>query len=84
MQQTIPNGVGERHVIVVAGRQCRNLALYTEQVIQEIALERFLAHRDPFVFSLRVGAAAILNLCVHKTSITSVNPESSDCADLVQ
>jgi hypothetical protein len=71
MQHAVPDRVGQRHVVVVARRQCRDFSLYAEQVVQKIVLEAFLAHRDPLVLGLRIGAPPEVNLRVHSLGASS-------------
>jgi hypothetical protein len=51
VQQKIPHEMGQRHVVVMLGGQCGELALDIEQVVEKGPLDVLLAH--PIVARLR-------------------------------
>jgi hypothetical protein len=53
LQHAIMHRIGERHVVIGAGRRHRKLALPEVQVVEKGVLERILGHRDPIVVRRR-------------------------------
>ena len=53
LQHAVAHRIGERHVVVVLGRERRKFALHVEQIVEEGVLQRLLAEGCAVVFELQ-------------------------------
>ena len=61
LQQPIAHRVGQRHVVIVSGRQRGEFSLDIEEVVHKRVLERVFRHRRPIIFGRRHDR----HCCVH-------------------